>query len=153
MYSVQCTTAINLWSYLVRIQRRLCGISTILIYVYDFYYSFICIWFLLFLYMYMISIILYMYMISTILIYVWFLLFLYTVCPKKHGNLVTNSISSLLWISIVPNFRSHNIIMSARVYLMKRVNDCKDVSIMSLQDEQWRRTRLLCLYAAIFLFY
>ncbi len=59
---------------------------------------------------------------------------------------VTNSISSLLWISIVsPNFKSHNIIMSARVYFMKRVKDCKDVSIMSLQDEQWRRTSLLCL--------
>ena len=28
--------------------------------------------------------------------------------------------------------------MSARVYLMKTVNGCKDVSIMSLQDEQGR---------------
>ena len=55
-----------------------------------------------------------------------------TGCPKKHGNSVTNSISSLLWISIViPNFKSHNIIMSVRVYFMKRVRDCKDVSIMS----------------------
>ena len=77
-----------------------------------------------------------------------------TGCPKKHGNSVTNSISSLLWIGIViPNFKSHNIIMSARVYFMKRVKDCKDVSIMSPQDEQWRRTSLLCLYTAIFLFY
>ena len=77
-----------------------------------------------------------------------------TGCPKKHGNSVTNSISSLLWISIViPNFKSHNIIMSARVYLMKRVKDCKDVSIMSPQDEQWIRTSLLCLYTVIFLFY
>jgi len=43
-----------------------------------------------------------------------------TGCPKKHGNSVTNSISSLLWISIViSNFKSHNIIMSARVYFMK----------------------------------
>ena len=33
---------------------------------------------------------------------------------------------------------------------MKRVNGCKDVSIMSLQDEQWRRTSLLCLYTVIF---
>ena len=33
--------------------------------------------------------------------------------------------------------------MSARVYLMKRVNGCKDVYIMSPQDEQWIRTRLL----------
>ena len=74
--------------------------------------------------------------------------------PKKHGNTVTNSISSLLWISIViPNYKSHNIIMSARVYLMKTVKDCKDVSIMSPQDEQWIRTSLLCLYTGIFLFY
>ena len=55
-----------------------------------------------------------------------------TGCPKKHGNSVTNWISSLLWISIViPNFKSHNIIMSARVYFMKKVKDCKVVSIMS----------------------
>ena len=69
---------------------------------------------------------------------------------QKHGNLVTNS----LWISIViPNFKSHNIIMSARAYFMKRVKDCKDVSIMSPHDEHGRRTSLLCLYTAIFLFY
>ena len=44
-----------------------------------------------------------------------------TGCPKKHGNSVTNSISSFLWISIViPNFKSHNIIMSATVYFMQR---------------------------------
>ena len=74
--------------------------------------------------------------------------------PKKHGTFVTNWILSLLWISIViPNFKSHNIITSARVYLIKRVKDCKDVSIMSPQDEQWIRTSLLCLYTAIFLFY
>ena len=42
-----------------------------------------------------------------------------TGCPKKYGNSVTNLISSLLWISIVmPNFKTHNIIMSARVYFM-----------------------------------
>ena len=29
--------------------------------------------------------------------------------------------------------------MSARVYFMKKVKDCKDVSIMSPQDEQCRR--------------
>ena len=76
-----------------------------------------------------------------------------TGCPKKHGNSVTNSISSLLWISIViPKFKSHNIIMSARVYFMKRVKDCKDEFIISPQDEQWRRTSLLCLYTSIFLF-
>ena len=37
---------------------------------------------------------------------------------------------------VIPNFKSHNIIMSARVYYMKTVNSCKDVSTMSLQDEQ-----------------
>jgi len=59
-----------------------------------------------------------------------------TGCPKKRGNSVTNWKSSLLRISIViPNFKSHNI-MSARVCFMKKVNDCKDVSIMSPQDEQ-----------------
>jgi len=42
--------------------------------------------------------------------------------------------------------------MSARVYFMKRVKDCKDVSIMSPQDEQCRQTSLLCLYSAIFFF-
>ena len=51
-----------------------------------------------------------------------------TGCPKKHGNSVTNWISSLLCISIVIP-KSHNIIMSARVYFMKTVKDCKDVYI------------------------
>ena len=32
--------------------------------------------------------------------------------------------------------KTMNIIMSARVYLMKTVKGCKDVSIMSPQDEQ-----------------
>ena len=41
--------------------------------------------------------------------------------------------------------------MSARVYFMKKVKDCKDVSIMSPQDEQWRRTSLLCSYTVNFL--
>ena len=69
-----------------------------------------------------------------------------TGCPKKHGNSVTNWISFLLWISIVmPNFKRHNIIMSARVYFKERVKDCKDVSIMFPQDEQWIRTSLLCI--------
>ena len=77
-----------------------------------------------------------------------------TGCPKKHWNSVKNWISSLLWISIVlPSFKSHNIIMYARVYFMKMVKNCKYVSIMSPQDEEWRRTSLLCLYTAIFLFY
>ena len=39
---------------------------------------------------------------------------------------MTNSTSSLLWIIIViPDFKTHNIIMSARVYFMKMVNGCK----------------------------
>ena len=43
----------------------------------------------------------------------------------------------LVRISIViPNFKSHNITMSDRVYFMKTVNGCKDVSIMSSQDVQ-----------------
>ena len=46
-----------------------------------------------------------------------------TRCPNKHGNSVKNLISSLLWPSIViPNFKSNNIFMSARMYLMKTVN-------------------------------
>ena len=54
----------------------------------------------------------------------------------------------LYWISnVMPNFKSHNIIMSARVYAKKRVKDCKDVSVMSPQDEHWRQTSLLCLYS------
>ena len=36
--------------------------------------------------------------------------------------------------------------MSARVYLMKRLKDCQDVSIMSPQDEQWIRTNLPTLF-------
>ena len=49
----------------------------------------------------------------------------------------TNSRSSLLRFSIViPDLESNSIIMSARVYFMKKVNGCKDVSVMSLQDEQ-----------------
>ena len=60
--------------------------------------------------------------------------------------------SSLLKISIeIPNFKRHNIIMSARVYFMKTVCGCKDVSIMSPQDVQRRRKSLLCLYAVNFL--
>ena len=34
--------------------------------------------------------------------------------------------------------------MSARVYFMKRVKDCKNVSIMAPQDEKLRLTSLLC---------
>ena len=37
---------------------------------------------------------------------------------------------------IIPNLKSHHIIMSARVYFMQRVKGCKDVSIMSPQDEK-----------------
>ena len=45
---------------------------------------------------------------------------------------------------VIPNFKSHNIIMSARIYFMKTVNGFKDVSIMSSQD---------VLYTAIFMLY
>ena len=41
--------------------------------------------------------------------------------------------------------------MSARVYFMKTINICKDVSIMSLQDELCRLTSLLCLYNCNFI--
>ena len=45
----------------------------------------------------------------------------YTGCPNKHGNSVTNSISSLFRISIViPNFKSNGIIIFILVYFMKR---------------------------------
>ena len=60
-----------------------------------------------------------------------------TGCPNKHGKSVTNFLSSVLGIRIViPDFKSHNIIMSVTDYFMKIVNGCKDVSIMSPQDEQ-----------------
>ena len=36
--------------------------------------------------------------------------------------------------------------MSARVYFMKRVKHCKDVSIMSPQDEQWTDKFTLFVY-------
>ena len=35
--------------------------------------------------------------------------------------------------------------MAARVSFMKRVKDCKDVSIMSPQDEQWRQVYSVCI--------
>ena len=75
-----------------------------------------------------------------------------TGCPNRHGNSVTNLISSLLWTCIVmPNFKNYdNIIIFARVYFEKTVNDWKDVSIMSPQDKQWRQTSLLCLYTVTF---
>ena len=84
----------------------------------------------------------------------YFHIFIHTGCaknwPNKHENSVTNSISSFIWSGIViPDFKSHNIIISARVYFMKTVNGCKTVSLTSLHDEQWRRTSLLCLYTAI----
>ena len=43
--------------------------------------------------------------------------------------------------------------MSARVYFMKRVKDCKDVSIMSPQDNSEDDGQVYCLYTTIFLFY
>ena len=43
--------------------------------------------------------------------------------------------------------------MSARVHFMKTVSGCKDVSIMSPQDERADGQDLLCLYTVIFLLY
>ena len=43
--------------------------------------------------------------------------------------------------------------MSARVYFMRRVKDCKDVSIMSPQDNSEDDGQVYCLYTTIFLFY
>ena len=81
-------------------------------------------------------------------------LFFYTVCPNKHWNWVTNSRSSLLRISIViPDLKDIILLCLLRVYLMKTVNGCKDVFIMSSQDEQGRRKSLPCLCTAIILFY
>jgi len=51
---------------------------------------------------------------------------------------VTNSRWPLLRISIVPDFKSHNLIMSAWVYFMKTVNGCNNASVISLQDEWYR---------------
>ena len=58
-------------------------------------------------------------------------------CPNKHKNSLMNSISCLLRFSIViPDFKSHNIFMSAIVYSMVTINGCKELSIKSPQDEQ-----------------
>ena len=52
----------------------------------------------------------------------------YTGCPNKHGYSVKNSKSSSLRISnVIPDFKSHNTSMSARVYFVKTVNGCKGV--------------------------
>ena len=75
-----------------------------------------------------------------------------TGCPNKHWNLVTNSRYSLLWIRIViPKAIILLCLLYIEFFFMKTVNGCKDVSIMSPQDEQWRRTSLLCLYNCNFL--
>ena len=69
---------------------------------------------------------------------------------QKTWEFRTNSISSLLWVRIVlPNLKSHNI-MSARIYFLKTVKDCEDVSILPPQVEQQRRTSLLCMYTAMY---
>ena len=59
---------------------------------------------------------------------------------NNHGTLVTNSRSSLLrFNNVIPDFKSHNLIMSARVYFMKTVNGFNDMSVISLQDEPCSR--------------
>ena len=57
------------------------------------------------------------------------------VCPNKHGNSVTR-IRYCLCYEFAFDFKSHNIVMYARVCLMKKGKDCKDVFIMCPQDEQ-----------------
>ena len=74
---------------------------------------------------------------------------------NKHGNWVTNSRSSLWRISIgIPDFKSPNINMYARVYFMKTVNGFKDVSILCPASARWTvKTDKFTLYTVIFLFY
>ena len=51
--------------------------------------------------------------------------------PKNMG--IQLQIQYRLWYELallIPDFKSHNIIMSARVYYIKTVNDCKDVILM-----------------------
>ena len=72
-----------------------------------------------------------------------------TGCPKKHGNSVTDSISSLLWINtVIPNFKTHNIIMSARVYFMKRVRRLRlgrqQLKAKTIIDREGLRIALNC---------
>ena len=45
----------------------------------------------------------------------------------------------------VPNFKSHNIIMSARVYFKKRVKYCKDVSIIKVNSGDRTRIVSVCI--------
>ena len=75
-----------------------------------------------------------------------------TGCPNKHGNSVTIRYRLCYELALQYLISKAIILLSARFYLMKTVNCCKDASIMSPQDEQLRRTGLLCLYTAIFLF-
>ena len=76
-----------------------------------------------------------------------------TGCPNKHGNSVTIRYRLCYELALQYLISKAIILLSARFYLMKTVNCCKDASIMSPQDEQLRRTGLLCLYTVIFLFY
>ena len=77
-------------------------------------------------------------------------LYLSTGCPKKHGNSVTNSISSLLWISIViiPIFKSRNIIMSARVYFMQREKMYNVSAIWTVKTDKFVYCNLLVLLSS-----
>ena len=72
--------------------------------------------------------------------------------PKNmgiHWRIRYRHCYELAWQYLIS--KAIKIVMSARVYCMKSVKDCKNVSIMS--DEQWRWTSLLWLHTAIFLFY
>jgi len=70
------------------------------------------------------------------------------ICNEKK-MLILIILSSLLWISIViPNFKTHNIIMSARVYFMKRVRRLRlgrqQLKAKTIIDREGLRIALNC---------
>ena len=71
--------------------------------------------------------------------------------PKNMGIQRRIRYSLCYELAVIPNFISHNSIMSARVYFMRRVNDCKDVSKclrkMNSEDGQVYSVCILLLYA------
>ena len=62
--------------------------------------------------------------------------YIYRVSQKTREFSDELDIVLLFITSVIPNFKTHNIIMSARVYFTERVKGCKDVAIMSPHDEQ-----------------
>ena len=62
---------------------------------------------------------------------------IYGRCPNKHENSVTNLISTYYELALQYLIsKKQNVNMSARVYFMRTVNGCEDVSIMSPPDGQ-----------------